>query len=195
MEPPSPLAHADLRRRAAPFVVAGCGAFLLVPLPPHKENMVALVGAASLTALIVVASVFVPWEKLPAGAQALPPLAYFLVVGLLRHAEGGAASGYSTLVLLPILWLALYGSRGQLALALVIMFVMLAVPIVVFGEPLYPPSEWRRAFVWVGIGPVIGFSVQRLVREIEQLLAKLRGCAHRCLDPGRQSPRLGRAAS
>jgi diguanylate cyclase (GGDEF)-like protein len=64
------------------------------------------------------------------------------------------------------------GSRGQLAVALVIMFVMLAAPIVAFGEPLYPPSEWRRAFVWAGVGPVIGFSVQRLVREIE-LLAKL----------------------
>jgi hypothetical protein len=130
--------------------------------------MVALVGAASLTALIIVASIFVPWERLPAGAQVLPPLAYFLVIGFLRHAEGGATSGYGTLVLLPILWLALYGSRGQLAVALVIMFVMLAAPIVAFGEPLYPPSEWRRAFVWAGVGPVIGSSVQRLVREIER---------------------------
>jgi diguanylate cyclase (GGDEF)-like protein len=173
MERSSPLAHPDLKRRGAPFVAAGCLAFLLVPLPPQKENTVALLGAASLTAMIIAASILVPWDRLPGWAQASPPLAYFLVIGILRHSEGGAVSGYGTLVLLPILWLALYGSRGQLALALVTMFVMLAAPIVVFGEPLYPASEWRRALVWAGVGPVIGFSVQRLVREIEQLLAKL----------------------
>jgi diguanylate cyclase (GGDEF)-like protein len=173
MEQSSPLAHPDLKRRAAPFVAAGCLAFLLVPLPPRGENPVALLAAATLTFLIIAASVLIPWARLPSWAQALPPLAYLLAVGLLRHAEGGATSGYGTLGLLPILWLALYGSRGQLALALVFMFTMLAAPIVIFGEPFYPASEWRRALVWAGVGPVIGFSVQRLVREIEQLLARL----------------------
>jgi diguanylate cyclase (GGDEF)-like protein len=173
METPLPVAGSHLIRRIAPFLTAACVAFVLIPLPPQEENVAALVSAALLTAAIAVSALVVPWDKLSGHAQAIPPITYFFVIALLRHAEGGAVSGYGTLVLLPIFWLALYGSRGELGVALLVMFVMFAAPIVLVGEPRYPPSEWRRAFVWASVGPVIGFSVQRLVEEIGQLLTKV----------------------
>ena len=118
-----------------------------------------------------------PWQKMPVYFQAIPPIAYFAVIVLLRHAEGGADSGYGPLVLLPIVWLALYGTRGQLALALVVMLAMFVAPIALVGSPLYPLTEWRRALLWAGVGPLAGFTVHQLVREINQLLTTLHGVA------------------
>jgi diguanylate cyclase (GGDEF)-like protein len=39
------------------------------------------------------------------------------------------------------------------------------VPILLVGAPEYPPSEWTRAMVWLCVAPIIGFTVQSLVRE------------------------------
>jgi diguanylate cyclase (GGDEF)-like protein len=164
-------------RRITPFASAACLAFALVPLPPSGEHPVALLAAAMATVLVIGSALFVPWQRLPDWTQAVPPIAYFLAIGFLRHAEGGAASGYGTLVLLPLVWLALYGSRGQLAVALALMVVMFVVPILLVGPPLYPPSEWRRALMWATVGPPVAFTVHRLVVEINQLLARLHGLA------------------
>ncbi len=154
-----------------------CLAFVLVLLPPAEENSSALLSAALLCVLIAASAFLVPWEKLPAGAQALGPLAYFVVIALLREAEGGSVSGYGALILLPICWLALYGTRGQLSVALVVMVVMFVVPIILLGEPHYPSSEWRRALMWAGVGPVVGLTVQRLVSQRRELIGKLREVA------------------
>jgi diguanylate cyclase (GGDEF)-like protein len=160
-------------RRTMPFAIAACLAFALVPLPPSEEHPVALLAAAVVTVLIIGSAVFVPWQRMPDWTQAVPPMAYFLAIGFLRHAEGGAASGYGTLVLLPLVWLVLYGTRRQLFFALNSMVVMFAVPILLIGPPLYPPSEWRRTLMWATVGPLIALTVHRLVVEIHQLLAQL----------------------
>ncbi len=148
-----------------------------MPLPPHEEGPGPLIAAGLLTLIIVMSSLLIPWRRLPSSAVALPPLAYFVVIALLRDAEGGAVSGYGLLVLLPVFWLALYGTRTQLSVALVMMVVMFALPIILFGEPRYPSSEWRRALMWAGLGPLIGFTVQQLVNEREQLVERLKQVA------------------
>jgi len=79
--------------------------------------------------------------------------------------------------LLPICWLALYGTRVQLSAALVVMAVMFVAPIILLGEPRYPPSEWRRALMWAGVGPVVGLTVQRLVSQRRELIGSLREIA------------------
>ena len=89
-----------------------------------------------MTTVVVGAALFVPWRRLPSYLQAGPPFAYFLVIALLREAEGGAVSGYGALVLLPLFWIALYGTRWQLIVALLLMFLTLAAPIVIEGAPV-----------------------------------------------------------
>ena len=117
--PPLPFARVGLIRRVAPFAAAACLAFALVPLLPPEEHATGLLAAAFLTGLIFASGGLMPWQRMPGYFQAIPPISYFAVIALLRHAEGGAVSGYGPLVLLPIVWLALYGTRGQLAVALV----------------------------------------------------------------------------
>ena len=162
-----PLERAGRIRRALPFTVVAVLAFTLVPLPPDKEHGGLVVLAAMLTVAIVGAALLFPWEKFPPSLQAAPALLYFLVIVLLRHAEGGAISGYGALVILPIFRIALYGTRPQLVVALGFMFLTFSAPIVVFGEPSYPPSEWRRVFLWLIVAPVIGLTVQSLVSELK----------------------------
>ena len=85
---------------------------------------------------------------------------------MLREAQGGSRSGSSVLVLLPVIWLALYGSRWQLGVALVLSALTLALPIVLVGQPDYPFAEWRRMAATTLVAAILGFSVQGLVATV-----------------------------
>ena len=124
-----------------------------------------LLPAVVLNVLILVAVLIVPWNRLGPMAAVMPPLAYLLVVALLRDADGGGSSAYGALLILPIFWLALYGSPQQLAVGISGLAAVFVVPIFLVGAPAYPPSEWTRAMVWLCVAPIIGFTVQSLVRE------------------------------
>jgi hypothetical protein len=62
-----------LMRRAVPFAMAACLAFALVPLPPSRENPVALGAAAAITLLIIGSAVLVPWQRMPKDAHVGKP--------------------------------------------------------------------------------------------------------------------------
>src|SRR5947207_3525846 len=160
-----PFARSGLLRRAAPFVGAMWLALVIYPLPPHGGDSRALLPAVVVNVLILVAVLIVPWSRLGPMAAVLPPLAYLLVVALLRDADGGGASAYGALLILPIFWLALYGSPQQLAVGFAGLAAVFVVPILLVGGPDYPSGEWTRAMVWLCVAPIIGFTVQSLVRE------------------------------
>ena len=84
----------------------------------------------------------------------------------------------ASLVLLPAIWLALYGRRAQLAIAIGMTSLALSLPILLIGAPLYPPSEWRRMFLLVIIAGIVGVTVQRLVRKLQDLSRHLEQLAH-----------------
>jgi diguanylate cyclase (GGDEF)-like protein len=137
-----------------------------VLLPPGVADATALAVAAGLTALIVVLALAVPWPRLPRDAALALPLVYLVVVALLRHADGGAESGFAPLVLLPVAWAALHCSRWQLGAVVIGGAAALALPIAAIGGPSYPVGEWRAAAVWVALAALVGYSVHRLVRDI-----------------------------
>jgi diguanylate cyclase (GGDEF)-like protein len=160
-----PLSRGRPLRRTAPFVVAMALPFALAPLPPATDNAVALAAAAALCAAIALVAALAPWRRLPPWTEALPPLAYLGVVALLREAGGGAESGYEALALLPVLWLAIYGSARQVTVALAGVAAVFVVPALAVGSPDYPGGEWRQAAVWVAIAAVVGAVLQRLQRD------------------------------
>ena len=177
-QPARPFARAGLRGRALPFAGTTVLAFALVPLPPAESRPLSLALAAGLAAAILATGCLVPWDRLPVWLASLPPLAFLPLVALLRDAEGGGASGYAPLVLLPAIWLALYGTRRQLTAAVALTAVCLTVPILVAGAPLYPASEWRRMFLLVIVSGIVGVTVQRLVAQQHELSRHLEGLAH-----------------
>ena len=160
-----PFELSGLLRRAAPFLGAMWLALIVYPLPPHGGDSDAFVAAVALNVIIVLSVLIVPWRRLGPMAAVFPPLAYLVVIALLRDADGGGSSAYAALFMLPIFWLALYGSPSQLALGFAGLAAVFIVPVVLIGSPDYPASEWTRAFVWLCVAPIIGFTVQSLVRE------------------------------
>jgi diguanylate cyclase (GGDEF)-like protein len=163
---PQAFARDGLLRRAAPFLGAMLLALCAYPLPPTGNDPTALAAAALLSALIVFTARFVPWAKLPRFAEVVPPFAYFVVIALLRESDGEGLSAYGVLAMLPVFWLALYGTRRDLAVAMVGVGAVFLAPLVLVGAPAYPSSEWTRALLWICVAPIVGYTVQGLVREL-----------------------------
>jgi len=129
-----------------------------------------IIQAATLTAITVVAIIVVPWERLPGSLQATPPLVFLLVAVLAREATGGADSSYSQLVLLPIVWLGVYGSTAELLAGLFGVAVALTLPLVV---PDATASEWRRTIFLIGSATVLGFALQIFFAQLRAHTGKL----------------------
>ena len=158
--------RSGLLTRAAPFLGAMWLAIMIYPLPPQGDDINAIRAAVVLNALIILGVLVTPWRRLPDLAQVVPPFAYFAVIMLLRQADGGSASSYSVLVMLPVFWLALYGTRRQLAVGIVGVAAVFLIPLVLIGEPDYPSGEWEHALLWICVAPIVGFTVQSLVRQL-----------------------------
>jgi GGDEF domain-containing protein len=165
---PSPFRREGLLRRTAPFLVAMALAFVAIRLPAVERDAGSLLAAGILNVILIVLVIVLPWQKLPRIADLLPPLLYMVVVALLRDGLGGAVSAYSTLLILPVLWLAMYGTRAELAVSVIGVALLLVMPILLIGEPQYTDEEWRRALLWVVVAGILGLAVQDLVEQVRQ---------------------------
>jgi hypothetical protein len=128
-------------RQLLPFLFALTVAFgfLVLPPEPHRTTELLLVLAISAGVTAVIAA---PWHRLPRVCQVLPAMAFLPVIMILRDMEGGASSGYAALLVLPLLWLALYSGGAAVAIAVAGVAAALVTPIPA-GDPRYPSSEWR----------------------------------------------------
>jgi diguanylate cyclase (GGDEF)-like protein/PAS domain S-box-containing protein len=112
----------------------------------------------------------------------LGPWLVLVSLGLLRDALGGAASGVGTLVGVPIVWLALFGTFGDLAVAALLAALAFLAPALLTGDARDLAVEWRPALVWAGVAllaaPVVQSVVRRFARESRserEAAAQLRG--------------------
>jgi GGDEF domain-containing protein len=143
-------------------------AFAAIRLPAVERDSDRLVSAGALNLILIAVIAWLPWQKLPRIADLVPPLLYMVVIALLRDGLGGAVSAYSTLLILPVLWLAMYGNRVELAISVIGVGLMLTMPILLIGEPDYTDEEWRRALLWVTVSGITGLAVQDLVEQVRQ---------------------------
>ena len=170
-----PLERAGRTRRIAPFAIVALAAFVAVILVGTGSRTGEVIAAGVLVAPLVAMVYLVQWWRLPAWAQAAPPLLYYAIVALLRDAAGADASIFTALVLLPVFWFALYGTRTQLLVSLAGLFVTLAAPALIAGAPDYPPrAELVRAFLWLVIAGGVGLTVHRLVLEVRARFVEYR---------------------
>ncbi len=162
-----PLVGSGVLGRVAPFALTALGGTGVLAVTDLRRPGVFGLGCL-LAALIIGVSVLVPWDRLPAAAQNVPPLAFFLGVVVLRHAGGGAESGVAPMVLLPVCWLALYSGRAALTVALVATGAVFFGPWLLIGGPEYPDVEFRRGLVLMLVAGLVGFAVQKLVRALHE---------------------------
>jgi len=180
-----PLSEPGAAGRVAPFAGAAIISLVLLLWPPSSTDRFSL-AAAVLMAIVIAAALLVPWIRLPPWCQATVPLTFLVVVALLRHAGGGASSGYAPLVMLPILWLAIYGTRAQFRVGVSFTAATFLVPLVLVGPPRYPAGGWREALTWATVGLLAGSATQTLVSQSRHRAADVAalGAVTRALTAG-----------
>ena len=171
------------RRVLWPSLVAALLPFLLVWLPPARWHPGLLGAAGALTLVIAVIAVAAPWERLPGWGPCILAFAYLFVVALLRAA--GGASGVATMVLLPVFWVGLCGTRRQLWCLLIGVVLIFVVPLILVGGADYPSSAWRAGILFIALSGIVGMTTQSLVARVrdqeraqDQLLDQLHDLAH-----------------
>src|SRR5262245_17761568 len=81
--------ESEVTRGFAPFAAVGLLALGATVLPPRPDDWSYVWAAAALTVVIATVAVLTPWSRLPRWTYAIPPLAYFVVIALLREASDG----------------------------------------------------------------------------------------------------------
>jgi diguanylate cyclase (GGDEF)-like protein len=154
-----------IQRRFIPFALVGLLAPLTAAIPPQPDDWTPVWIALGLTALIALVGVFTPWSGLPRWTYIVPPLTYFVVVAVLREAGDGSASGFASLALLPVVWIALNLGRTEVAIGIAVGTSVFVLPLLVGDPESYSTADWRRALLWVATASIVGFAVESLMRE------------------------------
>jgi diguanylate cyclase (GGDEF)-like protein len=158
----------DLRRRRdfGPFIGLALGAVVLAALPDGPLEPVDWCVALG---LVLATIPLAGWEWLRTRNQVvatLPAFVYLVSVGFLRDSVGGSAGGLGILVMLPVVWVALHGTRLQLGLTTAGAVTTWAVPLIFVGDPRYPSAGWRALIVLVFLAAVLGIAIQELVMRV-----------------------------
>jgi signal transduction histidine kinase len=157
--PGYPLRGTGLLVRVAPFAVIAVLAEASLMLPPgHVSSADAIV---SLVLLLSVAAAFaLPWQRMPGWPSVLVPLAYTGSVLALILAAGDTA-GFGVIVLVPLIWTALFHRRWESGC---VVAAVVAVEVVTSLMPVAVPGEViaRRIILWAGLGAVIAFAIHEL---------------------------------
>lgn len=161
-----PFEGTGVTRRIAPFVLAAVLAYLAVPFVRVGDDVWDLVAAGILLAGVIASVYVVPWARLPAWAQAVPPALIFVVVALLRNDTGGQHSEFTALLALPLIWFCLHGTRAQLFGGIVAVAAAITLPAIVIGGEDYPSPEIARGVLTALIAGTLAFAVQRLVEAV-----------------------------
>jgi diguanylate cyclase (GGDEF)-like protein/PAS domain S-box-containing protein len=159
---------ANVGWRIAPFVAAGILPFALVPVAGLSFTDPRVAIAAAMVPLVVGSARLVRWERFPAWPQAILPLSYFVILGLLRDATGSTSTAFDPLLAIPIIWFAIYGTGRELAVSIVAMGLTLLVPLIVPGDPGYSSEQWQRMIVAVVLAGTVGPAVHALVLALRE---------------------------
>jgi len=87
---------------------------------------------------------------------------------LMQAYSGGAASGYSVLVIMAMVWFGLEGTDVELAAGMVVLAACCTLPMLLIGAPAYPRS-WGHAALLTLVGVAVAGSLRAVTRELATL--------------------------
>ena len=176
--PGFPFRGPGLLVRVFPFAVVTVLAEVSLALPPGVQSQPAVI--VSIVLLLAVAASFaLPWRRLPAWATVLVPLAYTGWVLALILAAGETA-GLGIVILVPLVWTALFHQRWESACVVV---AIVAVEVITSLAPTAAADSviTRRVLLWAGLGTLVSVATHGLRdriahsrRESAQLEEQLR---------------------
>jgi diguanylate cyclase (GGDEF)-like protein len=157
--------------RRAPFFAVVLAAWGLA-LTQHPIDWEVYL-AACLTGLAALATVVVSRGsgRLTRALGDVPSsLLLLAALGLLRVSVPSAAvSSYGGVALIPVFWIALYGSRlGQLAVMLVALTAFFAAPPLVLGPPAYPYDDLVQDLLPIAVSAIVCLTAHQLVARVRR---------------------------
>ncbi len=154
----------DAQHLFLPFAIVTTLAFTVAAvLPGRPENWWPLLLAAAVAALGGATVQFVPWQRLPDWVLALPALSTFGVAGLLREAHPAAGLTYASLLLLPVITIALTQSGRMLTLGFGAIALFFGLPVALDPAKVWS-GELRAGLLWTACLIVTGYAINTLLR-------------------------------
>ena len=153
-------------RLLVPFILLCLLAVALATVPDTDVDRVAwLWSAAGLLVLSGFQIVLMPWDRLHPLWRHVPAITFCLGIVLLREVDAEGTTGFGVLLLLPIIWQAVYGRRIDLALAFAQMLAALAIPVLVFdGYPVR--EEVPRTVLLLAVAAALGVVLRTLIATV-----------------------------
>jgi diguanylate cyclase (GGDEF)-like protein len=87
---------------------------------------------------------------------------------LMQAYSGGAASGYSVLVIMAMVWFGLAATDLELLAGMLVLAACCALPMVLIGAPAYPVT-WGHAALLTLVGVTVAGSLRAVTRELKTL--------------------------
>lgn len=101
-----------------------------------------------------------------------PAIAALAAIAALRESQGGASSGYSSLAILAVVWVAVMLDRRAVIFITACTGLTFALPLTFIGAPAYPSTGWRGAILFTFVAFVVGEVVQRSVKYMRAQAAE-----------------------
>jgi len=172
----APFRRPGLWRRSLPFAVVAGLAQASLALPPGPRS-VGFAFASNSLFLLVTLAMLLPWHRLPEGLTMTVPVLYVGCSLTLILGSGASASGLGIVILIPLVWTALYHRRRDSSVVLIAV-VMAQVTISLTPVRVADAVLFRRAALWAGVALLIAFATHdlraRLKRTLEERDAMLR---------------------
>jgi hypothetical protein len=161
----NPFRRAGLFRRTLLLFVPLAVGLVLFPFEDNagEGSFFAALGLALLCAMAIS---LVPWDRLAPSSRVVPLLLYISSVAFLRHSAGGGTSGYGPLLLIPIIWAALFADRTQVVVVLVAIGLAVALPPLIVGDTA--SGEWRRALLTILAAAAAALAISALVAALRE---------------------------
>jgi signal transduction histidine kinase len=161
----SPFRGPALWARAAPFAVVAALAEASLVLPPYTKSWWAILVSLVLLPLVP-AEFMLPWSRLPSWMSVLVPLTYTgSVLALLLAA--GPMSGVGVVILIPLIWTALFHRRWESAC---VVAAIVAVEVITSMTPVMDSDSViaRRAILWALLGALVSVATHGLRDRIHR---------------------------
>jgi len=160
-----PFRGPGLLTRVMPFAVVAVLAEASMALPPGPRS--ARAAAVSAVLLVAVAAAFaLPWSRLPVQLMVVVPLAY-CGSALALILAAGDIRGLTAVVLVPLLWTALFHHRRWESACIVAAVVAVEVAISLIPAAAPDAVIARRAVLWAVMGALISVTVHGLRDRIQ----------------------------
>lgn len=167
---PGPFRRAGLAFRLTPLLVAGIATVALKVGPNEALAQELQFGELGFTLLLLLVAFAVTWERLPRYLQSAPPLLANLMIVAVALPTAGSESSYTPLLLLPVIWLALYYSWLEVSAGILLMAAGIFLPALLSHAS---GSLILLDLVYASMTALTGYSVYAVVARMRERVVDL----------------------